>query len=185
MWAVRRRRLCLPPHIGAVGQTAPSPSRIDQEASKELACTEYSKEYIRCNYLPKTLTGLCKPREPLTNSRLVVVNCLCEFGWIDQNCIDWILHWIPIFAYCNVSSTWRFVRSAISCHRNFSNVKLPYGIDISNACKYRMMCMWSPHVWMSVIHDEMFDVHGTMMMIHIAFAHKHNNEYNKMFDIPA
>ena len=80
MCAARRRRLCLPPMVGAVGVTVLQPLRIDQEASKELACTNYSKEYILGNLLPKTLTGLCKPRKPLNNSRLVVVNCLCEFG---------------------------------------------------------------------------------------------------------
>ena len=32
---------------------------------------------------------------------------------------------------------------------------------------------------MSVIHDDMFDVHGTMMMIHIAFALKHNTNVTK------
>ena len=32
---------------------------------------------------------------------------------------------------------------------------------------------------MSVIHISMFEVHGTMMMIHIAFALKHNTNIRK------
>ena len=68
--------------------------------------------------LPKTLTGLYNPREPLTNSRLIC----CELwmrvrlNWpsllLIDYCIDTHLHIV------DVSSTWRSVRSAISCLRN-------------------------------------------------------------------
>ena len=111
-------------------------------------------------YLPKDLNKSLYTSGTADQSS--TQSCTCESlrVWIRLAIIVFILLfdrlWYRIYLPSNASHTLRLEPWHCLAIGSFGNNYLTCCMCISNACKCRMMRMWSPHVWVSVIHMSMF-----------------------------